>query len=79
MNISSQLPQQRNAVKKNEPCIVLNDTQYSKHQTLGEKIHACLNTKKTRSNPEMIEKFYFWLLPVTYRDWLGKRKESHKH
>lgn len=43
-----------------------------KYQTLGEKINTLLNSKNVEINPEMIEKFYFRLLPVTYRDWMRK-------
>ncbi len=45
---------------------------YSKYQTVGQKIDAHLQNRKSESSPDMIEKFYFNLLPITYRDWMSK-------
>jgi len=71
MYITSQLPQQNNSTKINEVSTVCHPDKSSTYQVVSEKINACMQNKNLKSTPEMIEKFYLKLLPITYRDWLG--------
>ena len=48
------------------------DKSYLKYQALGEKSDTLINYRKTELSSEMLEVFYFCLLPVTCRDWMQK-------
>jgi hypothetical protein len=48
------------------------EKQYIRYQSLGERIYARLGSSKGGSDLKMIEKFYYHLLPVTFRDWTSE-------
>lgn len=66
---ATQLPDNNHSA---QPHVRFNRKNYATYPTVGEKIDAILQNSKKESNPEMMEKFYFRLLPVTYREWMSK-------
>ena len=72
MHINNRLPQHGNKTKSDRLRAEFDNNQHSSYRTVGEKIHVCLQNRNDEFSPDMIEKFYFHLLPVTYRDWMCK-------
>ena len=72
MHITNQQSQHIDKAGVNQVIAKFNDKQYSRYQTLAEKIGARLHSNKAGSDFEMIEKFYYHLLPVTYREWMQR-------
>ena len=72
MNTHSGQAKTMNATKINHIYTIVCKKQRLKYLTLGEKIDTPLNSRKTELTAEMIEVFYFRLLPVTYRNWMNK-------
>lgn len=72
MQITNQLHKQQDKAKTNLPGTAFNDRHHLCYLTPSEKIDACAHGRKVELNPEMIEKFYFRLLPITYHDWFCK-------
>jgi len=70
MHITNQQPHWLDNTGIEQVIARLNDKQGSRYQSLAEKIGARLHDIKKADDFEMIEKFYYRLLPVTYRDWM---------
>lgn len=73
MYITSQLSQQSDSTIIIEANTAHHPDKSSTYQVVSEKINACMQNKNLKSTPEMIEKFYLKLLPITYRDWIGNQ------
>ena len=72
MQITNQQPQRINMAGTGQVFARFNDKQHLRYQTLAEKVGARLYNSKAGSDLEMIERFYYRLFPVTYREWLHK-------
>ena len=71
MNTHSEQAKTVRAIKINHTYTMAYNKQRLKYLTLGEKIDTSPNSRKTELTAEMIEIFYFRLLPVTYRNWMS--------
>lgn len=72
MPTTNRLSQRGNRTERDLVSAKFNNNQHSSYRTAGEEIHACLQNRNDKSSADMIEKFYFRLLPVTYRAWMCK-------